>query len=113
MPSKTNSLLLLSDIALGHLSSNGFENGTTEDFSTSSGPKKEKKSYQSHNALKFSRRLLLLSYRATHLPPQGELLKIKASCPVSRSSVQLENAMTAVQVLQQVQTVLSNLGKKR
>jgi len=119
MSSKTNSLLLLSDIAIKHLSSEAFENGTLKDVSlhvtqsTSSAPKKEKKSYQSRNALKFSRKILLLPSGCTRLPRQGELLKIKTNCAENENSVQLENNMTASEVLQQVRTVLSTLGKKR
>lgn len=120
MNSKTNSLLLLSDIALRHLSSEGFENGTKEDISfsitqrtSSTVPKKDKKSYQSRNALKFTRKIVLLPRGCTCLPSQGELLKIKTSSAVNQGSVHLENDMTAADVLQQVRTALSMLGKKR
>lgn len=118
--SKTNSLLLLSDIALRHLSCESFEDANTEDSScgitqstSTSAVRKEKKSYQSNNARKFTRKILLLPSRSTRLPRQGELLKSKSSCGVNRASVQLENDMTAAEVLQKVRTVLNNIGKKR
>ena len=120
MPSQTNSLLLLSDIALRHLSSDSFEGSTTEDSSlsvtqsTSPPPvKKENKPHQSRNANKFTRKIFLLPSGSSRLPRQGELFKMKTSCADNRGTVQLENDMTAADVLQKVRTVLITLGKKR
>ncbi|KAJ7383818.1 hypothetical protein OS493_025690 [Desmophyllum pertusum] len=120
-PSKTNSLLLLSNIALHHFSSDSIENGIMEDcslnFPQSSSLSVSKKaktsSYQSQNAKKFSRKLLLLAAKSTRLPPQSELLKIKTSSAVTKGSLYLNNDMTAVEVLDEVRAVLNTLGKKR
>lgn len=119
-PSKTNSLMLLSDIALRDFSSDSFEDSTTEDSSlsvtqstSSSVVKKENKPYQSRNALKFTRKIFLLPSRSARLPRQGELFKMKTSCALNRGTVHLENEMNAADVLQKVRTVLITLGKKR
>ena len=116
--SKTNSLLMLSSIALGDLSFHSHENGVTVDVSLNTSSqnsllsvKQEKESsYQSHNA---KRKLLLLPSGSTRLPPQGELLKLKTSSAVNRGTLHLENDMTAADVLKEVRSVLSSLGKKR
>ncbi|KAL9951591.1 hypothetical protein ACROYT_G044275 [Oculina patagonica] len=118
--SKTNSLLMLSNIALRELNFHSNENGFTDDFSLNTpensllSVKKEKKStYQSQNAKKFTRKMLLLPPSSTCLPTQGELLKIKTSSEVNRGLMHLENDMTAADVLQEVRSVLNTLGKKR
>lgn len=116
-PSKTNSLLMLSSIALGDLNFHSNENSVTVDVSLNTSQssllsvKKEKESsYQSHNA---KRKLLLLPSSSTRLPSQSELLKLKTSSAVNRGTLHLENDMTAADVFKEVRTVLSTLGKKR
>lgn len=118
--SKTNSLLMLSNIALRDLNFHSNENGFTEDFSLDTpensllSVKKEKKfTYQSQNAKKFTRKMLLLPPSSTCLPPQGELIKIKTSSAVNTGLMHLENDMSAADVLQEVRRVLNTLGKKR
>lgn len=115
--SKTNSLLMLSSIALGDLNFHAHENGVTVDVSLNTSQssllsvkKENESSYQSHNA---KRKLLLLPSGSTRLPPQSELLKLKTSSAVNRGTLPLENDMTAADVLKEVRTVLSTLGKKR
>ena len=119
-PSKTNSLLMLSNIALRDLNLHSSENGFTEDFSLNTPPssqllvKNEKKSsYQSQNAKKFSRKMLLLPPSSTCLPSQSDLLRIKASSAVNRGLVHLGSDMTSAEVLQEVRRVIHMLGKKR
>lgn len=111
---KTNSLLLLSNIALGDLSSESVENGFSNDSSltslqgtlmSASLKKKMHSSYQSNNAKKFTRKLVLLPTSSTRLPSQ--------SAAVHRGSIQLENDMPPDEVMKEVRTVLHNLGKKR
>ena len=118
--SKTNSLLMLSNIALRDLDFHSSENGITEDFSLNTPQsslvtvKKEKKSsYQSENAKRFTRKLVLLSPSSTCLPPQSELLKIKTSTTVNRGTIHLQNEMSAVEVIEEVRRILNTLGKKR
>ena len=115
--SKTNSLLMLSSIALGDLSFHSHENSVTVDVSLNTSQnsllsvKKERESsYQSLNA---KRKLLLLPSGSTRLPPQSELSKLKTSSAVNRGTLHLENDATAADVLKEVRTVLSTLGKKR
>jgi len=115
--SKTNSLLMLSSIALGDLTFHSNENSVTVDVSLNTAKssllsvKKERESsYQSLNA---RRKLLLLPSGSTRLPPQSDLLKLKTSSAVNRGTLHLENDMTAADVLKEVRTVLSMLGKKR
>ena len=111
---KTNSLLLLSNIALGDLSPESVENGFSNDSSLTSLQgtlmsvslkKKMHSSYQSNNAKKFTRKLVLLPTSSTRLPSQ--------SAAVHRGSIQLENDMPPDEVMKEVRTVLHNLGKKR
>lgn len=118
--SKTNSLLMLSNIALRDLDFHSSENGITEDFSFNTPQsslvtvKKEKKSsYQSENAKRFTRKLVLLSPSSTCLPPQSELLKIKTNTAVNRGTIHLQNEMSAVEVIEEVRRILNTLGKKR
>lgn len=112
--SKTNSLLLLSNIALGDLNSESIENGLSSDSSltslqdtllSASSKKKKQLSYQSNNAKKFTRKLVLLPTSSTRLPSQN--------AAVHRGSIQLENHMPPEEVMKEVRTVLHNLGKKR
>lgn len=119
MNSKTNSLLLLSDVALRRLR-DYEENDNSATLSLSRTPsnstmiaKKQKKPKQVRNGFKFTRRVVLLPRGCTRLPPFGELLKIKSTSAVNSGTVDLEKDMTADAVLKQVRTVLSTLGKKR
>ena len=118
MNSKTNSLLLLSDVALRRLRDYENDNSATLSLSRTPSnstviPKKEKKPRQVRNGFKFTRRVVLLPRGCTRLPPFGELLKIKSTSAVNSGTVDLEKDMTADAVLKQVRTVLSTLGKKR
>lgn len=108
---------MLSSIALGDLTFHSNENSVTVDVSLNTSKsslqsvKKERESsYQSLNA---RRKLLLLPSGSTRLPPQSDLLKLKTSPAVNRGTLHLENDMTAADVLKEVRTVLSMLGKKR
>lgn len=112
--SKTNSLLLLSNIALGNLNSESVENGLSSDLSlaalqdtllSASSKKRKQSSYQSNNAKKFTRKLVLLPTSSTRLQSQN--------AAVQRGSIQLENDMPPEEVMKEVRTVLHNLGKKR